>query len=78
MKNLSVSDQLRAQAVLAKTEGFPYELIVSPRTKTVSRPLQELVEDLPKGSAIKQFNPRTGKTETVTFKKNKVESTEKD
>jgi len=58
VQNLSMSNQLRAQIEHAGEIGQPLNLVVSPGTRSVSRPLQETVRAT--GGDIYRYNPATG------------------
>ena len=45
VQKLSYSPQLQAQVALARENNQPFNLVVSPRTRTVSGPLRDAVED---------------------------------
>ncbi|WP_175163973.1 putative toxin [Achromobacter aegrifaciens] len=55
VKNLSMSDQLRAQILHAKETGQPLNLVVSPRTTNISKNLQQ--ETAGTGGGIYRYNP---------------------
>ncbi|WP_330208192.1 putative toxin [Pseudomonas sp. Z13] len=62
VKNLSMSDQLRAQLQLAEMTGQPFNLVVSPRTESISAPLQQRIDAVTSkvGGGIYRFDPSTG------------------
>ncbi|WP_313387883.1 hemagglutinin repeat-containing protein [Achromobacter aegrifaciens] len=55
VKNLSMSDQLRAQILHAKETGQPLNLVVSPRTTNISKNLQQEIAGT--GGGIYRYNP---------------------
>lgn len=57
-KNLSMSDQLRAQILHAKATGQPLNLVVSPRATNISKNHQQ--EILGTGGGIYRYNPGIG------------------
>jgi hypothetical protein len=57
--NITNSTQLKAQAELARLNNKTFNLIISPRTKTISRPLAEAIRE--RGGRIIEFNPHTEK-----------------
>ncbi|UTW46449.1 hypothetical protein KFE80_06105 [bacterium SCSIO 12696] len=59
---LSNSDQLRAQLALALRTNTPFNLVVSPRTQKISRPLKESIDDVIEkvGGGIYRYDPSTG------------------
>ena len=65
VKNISITKQLRAQAAVAAQKGLPFNLIVSPRTESVSRPLLEAIERL--GGQIFYFSADTGRFTNAAF-----------
>ncbi len=69
VKKLSNSKQMRAFRKAAE-EGTPFNLIVSPKTKTISKPLQDAIRET-KGK-IFQYDPKTGKWSKVVTDGNKV------
>lgn len=56
--NISNSTQFKAYAQIARENGQPIELIVSPRTQNISAPLGQLIDGTP-GSSIKVYDPST-------------------
>ncbi|GMO63579.1 MAG: hypothetical protein Ta2A_10640 [Treponemataceae bacterium] len=56
-KNLSNTSQMQMQYNIAKSRQVPYNLIVSPRTETISAPLRVAVSDT--GGVIKVYDPKT-------------------
>ncbi|MEN6630185.1 MAG: hemagglutinin repeat-containing protein, partial [Sulfuricella sp.] len=57
VKNLSNSDQFRGYLETSVQQNKAIELIVSPRTESISGPLVKLIED--SGGTIKVFDPAT-------------------
>lgn len=57
VENLSMSNQLRAQILFATETGQPLNLVVSPRTQSVSRPLVSGVQST--GGNVYVYNPTT-------------------
>ena len=55
---LSRTRQLDGQIALAIEHGQPFNLVVSPRTQSVSGPLRSAVEDT--GGMVYVYNPATG------------------
>jgi hypothetical protein len=68
--NLNFEENLPAQADAAEAAGVPFNVIISPRTQTVSIPLQQRVREL--GGRILQFDPATKTFSSVRFNGNKV------
>lgn len=58
VKELSMSDQLRAQVKVASDTGQPLNLVVSPRTNSVSGELMRQVRSA--GGNVYRYNPTTG------------------
>lgn len=58
VQNLSMSNQLRAQIKVATDTGQPLNLVVSPRTNTVSGELMRQVRST--GGDVFRYNPSTG------------------
>ncbi|TFF42012.1 filamentous hemagglutinin N-terminal domain-containing protein [Pseudomonas sp. RIT623] len=61
VKNLSMSDQLRAQLQLAEMTGQPFNLVVSPRTQSISAPLKARIDAVTSkvGGGIYRYDPST-------------------
>lgn len=57
VQNLSMSNQLRAQIQVATSTGQPMNLVVSPRTQSVSGPLIDGIRST--GGNIYIYNPST-------------------
>jgi len=68
--NISDSDQLRAQFKLAIDSGQPFNLVISPRTETISGPLWRKIKETQ--GEIFQFDASTGKFSSITLNGNKV------
>ena len=68
--SLSKTAQLRTQIDAAATANRPFSLIISPRTQTVSMPLQRSVRA--SGGQIFQYDLLTGKFSNVDFVGNRV------
>ncbi len=58
VKDLSLSNQLRAQIKVASDTGQPLNLVVSPRTNNVSGELMRQVRST--GGDVYRYNPATG------------------
>jgi hypothetical protein len=58
VKNLSNSNQFRGYLQASIDQGKPIELIVSPRTESISGPLKNLIR-VDSGGSIKVFDPAT-------------------
>lgn len=60
--NLSHSNQLRAQLRIAESRGEPFNLVVSPRTQTISGPLRADIDRVNRlnGGGIYRYDPATG------------------
>ncbi|MGH2272881.1 RHS repeat-associated core domain-containing protein, partial [Anaerohalosphaeraceae bacterium U12dextr] len=67
---LSQSSQTRGFEEIARTQNMPFNLIISPRTETVSEPLKAAIYRT--GGAIFEFNPTSGTFNNITFQGNKV------
>jgi hypothetical protein len=52
------SDQLRIQVAHARTTGVPFNLVVSPTTRRVSKTIRDAVSK--SGGTIQRFDPETG------------------
>ncbi|MCD5970388.1 two-partner secretion domain-containing protein [Pseudomonas quasicaspiana] len=61
VKELSMSDQLRAQLQLSEMTGQPFNLVVSPRTQSVSAPLRARIEAVTSkvGGGLYRYDPAT-------------------
>jgi len=70
VQNLSSSSQLRAQFSAAQTAGTAFNLIISPRTATVSRSVQDMVART--GGKIFIFDPKTNKFAEALVDGNKI------
>jgi len=69
--NLSQSAQTRGFEEIARSQNMPFNLIISPRAETVSKPLQKVIKDT--GGTIFEFNSATGTFKEITsFSGNKV------
>jgi len=68
--NISDSDQLRAQFKLAIDSGQPFNLVISPRTETISGPLSEKIRQA--GGEIFQFDASTNTFSSTSLVGNKV------
>jgi hypothetical protein len=57
---LTIDDsvQLRVQAAYARSIGVPFNLVVSPKTKRVSKTIRNAVRD--SGGTIQRYDPETG------------------
>ena len=66
VQKLSLSNQLRAQIKLAGENNQPFNLVVSPRTRTVSEPLWRQVRNT--GGDIYVYNPATKDLTEFKFK----------
>jgi RHS repeat-associated protein len=62
--------QAKAQYNYATQNGKTFNLIVSPRTQTISIPLQNAIRQ--SGGIIVEFNPTTGSFQSVTLQGNRV------
>ena len=63
--DITRTEQLRAQFNLAVDKKVPFGLVVSPRTKKISRPLQQDIKST--GGKIFEYNPQTNKFTEVKF-----------
>jgi hypothetical protein len=70
VENLSFTKQLQAQADYARNVGKPFSLIVGPKTKAISEPLQTTVRN--GGGVIVRFDPVARKFSKVKFNLNRV------
>lgn len=70
VKALSFTSQLRVQADAAATANLPFNLIISPRTETVSLPLQRVVRG--SGGRVFEYDPVAKKFSNVDFVNNRV------
>jgi hypothetical protein len=68
--SLSFDTQLRAQYDYAVQNSQTFNLIISPRTETISRPLQQAVSQ--QGGIIVEFNPVTGSFRAVRVQGNRI------
>lgn len=68
--NLYRSPQTRGFEEVAKSINQPFSLIVSPRTQTVSKPLQDAIRNT--GGTVFRFDTTSGTFRTVTFTGNRV------
>ena len=66
VQKLSLSNQLRAQIKLARENNQPFNLVVSPRTRTVSEPLRDAVKKT--RGHIYVYNPATKDLTEFKFK----------
>ncbi|MCP1646626.1 hypothetical protein J2T41_006285, partial [Pseudomonas citronellolis] len=62
VKELSMSDQLRAQLRLAEITGQPFNLVVSPRTQSISAPLRARIDSVTSkvGGGVYRYDPSSG------------------
>ncbi|HIE30059.1 TPA: hypothetical protein EYP66_22570, partial [Candidatus Poribacteria bacterium] len=62
VQNLSNSNQMRAQLQLAESTGTPFNLVVSPRTQSISGPLRARIDAVTRkvGGGIYRYDPSTG------------------
>ncbi|UFH49293.1 putative toxin [Pseudomonas sp. KNUC1026] len=62
IRELSMSDQLRAQLELSEITGQPFNLVVSPRTQRISAPLQARIDEVTSkvGGGIYRYDPSIG------------------
>ena len=56
--DLSYRKQLRAQVRLANEERVPFNLVVSPRTQSISEPLRDAIKST--GGSVYKYDPNTG------------------
>ena len=68
--DISRTKQLRAQIDVADNMGLPFNLIISPRTQTISEPLQR--EIIRTGGTVFEFDDVAGVFKNVTFNGNTV------
>ncbi len=63
VQTLSNSNQLRAQLQYAEMTGTPFNLVVSPRTQSISNPLRARIDAVTRkvGGGIYRYDPSTGK-----------------
>ena len=66
VQKLSYSPQLQAQVALARENNQPFNLVVSPRTRTVSEPLRDAVKKTRGGIYV--YNPATKDLTEFKFK----------
>lgn len=70
IKKLSFTKQLRAQAAIARKEGVPLNLIASPMTESISKPLLDRIKRL--GGRIFIFDSNTGLFRNAVLKGTKI------
>jgi RHS repeat-associated protein len=68
--NISYKKQLQAQVDFSIQSGQSFNLVISPRTATVSRPMQRIVRA--RGGIIVQYDPVTNGFSNVIFQGNRV------
>ncbi|MBY0273450.1 MAG: DUF637 domain-containing protein [Alphaproteobacteria bacterium] len=59
VRYITFTEQLQAQATLARREGKSFNLVISPNTKRISKPVQKEIER--SGGKIFEFNPTAEK-----------------
>ncbi|MDE3811266.1 hypothetical protein I7I49_13385 [Sinorhizobium meliloti] len=62
VQKLTNSNQLRAQLEHAERTGTPFNLVVSPRTESISEPLRARIDAVTRkvGGGIYRYDPATG------------------
>jgi hypothetical protein len=70
VRRIRFDQQLQAQFDVARQSDQTFNLIISPKTETVSRPLQQAVRS--RGGVIVEFDAATGGFRNVQFRGNAV------